>query len=153
MARILEFDYGIVVEKADLKTILFIVVFQSTLEDVKTTVAILQAISRRHIYIPYKNKSKQNKNMSNIIGEYMEQMQLSKVDIASLVQTERIPLDQACGRIAAENIIPYPPGVPLTIKGEEFTQEAIRYYMTLKKIGLGGTILHRESLNKVHVVK
>ena len=39
---------------------------------------------------------------------------------------ESIPLAQAVGRIAAEAVIPYPPGVPLVCPGEELTNEIIQ---------------------------
>jgi lysine decarboxylase len=33
-------------------------------------------------------------------------------------QSEPVPLDQAAGRLAAEPLCPYPPGIPLLIPGE-----------------------------------
>jgi len=38
----------------------------------------------------------------------------------------------AAGRIAAEHITPFPPGIPMTIKGEGFTKEIVEYYLKLK---------------------
>ena len=36
---------------------------------------------------------------------------------------ERIPMDDALGRIAAEFLIPYPPGIPLAAPGERLTKD------------------------------
>ncbi|HRF97036.1 MAG TPA: hypothetical protein PLZ51_17630, partial [Aggregatilineales bacterium] len=36
-----------------------------------------------------------------------------------------VPLAQSVGEITAENIIPYPPGIPLLVPGEVITQEIL----------------------------
>lgn len=33
-----------------------------------------------------------------------------------------VTLDKGLGKIAAESIIPYPPGIPLILKGEKITE-------------------------------
>ena len=40
---------------------------------------------------------------------------------------ETMPLSQAAGRIAAEIIAPYPPGIPILAPGEEISQKHIAY--------------------------
>ena len=47
----------------------------------------------------------------------------------------KIPLDQAENRIAAEMIIPYPPGVPLLLPGEIFTQDIVHYLLVVSRMG------------------
>jgi arginine decarboxylase len=44
---------------------------------------------------------------------------------AFFARTETIALDQACDRISAELICPYPPGIPVLMPGEKITQQAI----------------------------
>lgn len=36
-----------------------------------------------------------------------------------------MPADRAAGRVAAETITPYPPGVPAVVPGEVITQEVV----------------------------
>lgn len=36
-------------------------------------------------------------------------------------EVEKIPLEKALGEIAAQNITPYPPGIPLVLKGQKIT--------------------------------
>jgi arginine decarboxylase len=43
---------------------------------------------------------------------------------------EPVPADQAVGRIAAEQITPYPPGIPMVIPGEKITAEMLDYLRT-----------------------
>jgi lysine decarboxylase len=40
---------------------------------------------------------------------------------------EKLPLSQSAGRIAAELIAPYPPGIPIIAPGEEITEKHIAY--------------------------
>ncbi|MEU6773712.1 ornithine decarboxylase [Streptomyces sp. NPDC046759] len=43
---------------------------------------------------------------------------------------EQVPIDRAAGRIAAEMISPYPPGVPVVAPGEVITEEVLDYLRT-----------------------
>jgi arginine/lysine/ornithine decarboxylase len=43
---------------------------------------------------------------------------------------EMVPASQACGRIAAEQITPYPPGVPAVVPGERLDDAVIDYLRT-----------------------
>ncbi|MHC3470050.1 aminotransferase class I/II-fold pyridoxal phosphate-dependent enzyme [Streptomyces sp. 7R007] len=40
---------------------------------------------------------------------------------------ENVPADDAAGRIAAEMITPYPPGIPAVLPGERLTEPVLRY--------------------------
>lgn len=44
--------------------------------------------------------------------------------------TEDVPLDAAVGRIAAEMLTPYPPGVPAALPGERLTEPLVHYLRT-----------------------
>jgi arginine decarboxylase len=41
-----------------------------------------------------------------------------------------VPVDEAVGRVAAEMVSPYPPGVPVLAPGERITQEVLDYLTT-----------------------
>ena len=41
--------------------------------------------------------------------------------------TEMVPAEQAAGRVSAEQITPYPPGVPVVVPGEELNEAVIAY--------------------------
>jgi arginine/lysine/ornithine decarboxylase len=51
------------------------------------------------------------------------------------MRTQRMMIGEAAGKVAAEAIIPYPPGIPLIAKGEKITAESIRHYFALKTKG------------------
>ncbi len=48
---------------------------------------------------------------------------------------ERIPIDEACGRVCASSIIPYPPGIPIICPGEIMDEEILRYVKELRAKG------------------
>ncbi|WP_083249284.1 aminotransferase class I/II-fold pyridoxal phosphate-dependent enzyme [Bacillus solimangrovi] len=48
---------------------------------------------------------------------------------------KRVPLSQASGYIAAQEVIPYPPGVALVMSGEKITDEQITQCFELKILG------------------
>ncbi|OSP39055.1 ornithine decarboxylase [Streptomyces sp. 13-12-16] len=43
---------------------------------------------------------------------------------------EEVPVDRAAGRIAAEMVTPYPPGIPAVLPGERLTEPVLRYLRT-----------------------
>lgn len=50
-------------------------------------------------------------------------------------ETERIPVEQAAGRVSGTAITPYPPGIPLICPGEVMTEELLTYAETLRQSG------------------
>ena len=41
--------------------------------------------------------------------------------------TELVPLQAAAGRVIAENVLAYPPGIPALVPGEQIAREHIDY--------------------------
>ncbi|AWC31073.1 aminotransferase class I/II-fold pyridoxal phosphate-dependent enzyme [Bacillus cytotoxicus] len=50
-------------------------------------------------------------------------------------ETKRVPIEEAVGMIAAEMVIPYPPGIPLIMYGETIRLEHIREMAHLERTG------------------
>ena len=71
---------------------------------------------------------------------------------AFLGKTEDVPWRQAPGRISAEMICPYPPGIPITAPGELLTEEAVDYLEQV--VAMGGMVegASDESLETFRVV-
>ena len=57
---------------------------------------------------------------------------------AFLGAQEAVPVDQAVGRIAAESLAAYPPGIPNVLPGERLTAQTWEYVQTL--LSHGGTL-------------
>ena len=54
---------------------------------------------------------------------------------AYFARGERVPVEHAEGRIAAETIVFYPPGIPVLAPGDRIDAEALRYLGAMKAIG------------------
>jgi arginine decarboxylase len=63
-----------------------------------------------------------------------------------------VPTDRAIGRISAESICPYPPGIPILVPGEMITAEAVAYLR--QTLDLGGELVgcSDPSLENIRVV-
>jgi arginine decarboxylase len=55
---------------------------------------------------------------------------------AFLGATEMVPWREAAGRVSAEMICPYPPGIPITAPGEQLTGTVVEYLQSLAAAGV-----------------
>ncbi|MFJ8143163.1 aminotransferase class I/II-fold pyridoxal phosphate-dependent enzyme [Streptomyces sp. NPDC096013] len=51
-------------------------------------------------------------------------------------RTEQIPAERAIGRISAEMLTPYPPGIPAALPGERLTADIVQYLRTGVEAGM-----------------
>lgn len=126
---------GIFGEKTDQSTILltFPLLKQETEISKPFTIKLIQ----------YKEEWIDNKETALLIAPY------SELDLGYEVQKsrtiEQIPLAKAEGKITAQNITPYPPGIPFVLKGERLTIEKIRCLedylrQSVRVVGLGNSM-------------
>ncbi|CKG89313.1 ornithine decarboxylase [Mycolicibacterium smegmatis] len=55
---------------------------------------------------------------------------------AFFAEVEQIPVEHAVGRIAAEQITPYPPGIPAVVPGERLNEAVLDYLVTGVQAGM-----------------
>jgi len=72
---------------------------------------------------------------------------------AFLADTEFVKLRESKGRICAETITPYPPGIPLIAPGEELTPDIIDYLRLEMKAGVRIQGPYDDTLRTIRVVK
>jgi len=72
---------------------------------------------------------------------------------AFLAQTEFVRFKDSAGRICAETISPYPPGIPVISPGEEITPEIIDYLSLELKAGVRMQGPYDKELRSIRVVK
>jgi arginine/lysine/ornithine decarboxylase len=66
-------------------------------------------------------------------------LELDAVDLprdAFFGPTENVSADQVVGRIAAEQITPYPPGIPVVLPGERINKEVVDYLLSGLEAGM-----------------
>jgi arginine decarboxylase len=72
---------------------------------------------------------------------------------AFLADTEFVPFKNSAGRICAEVITPYPPGIPVISPGEQITPEIIDYLALEKKAGVKMQGPYDDDLKFIRVVR
>lgn len=138
-------NFSIEVELSDLYNILCIITQADTKESAGKLVHALKRLDES--------------NTETICGK---DVQVSIPDIPLLAltprdafyaETEIIPFCSAAGRISAESIMVYPPGIPIFIPGEIITEENINYIHKNIRAGLPVQGLQDETLETIHVIK
>jgi arginine/lysine/ornithine decarboxylase len=71
---------------------------------------------------------------------------------AFFAPTERVKLDDAEGRIAAEMVSPYPPGIPRILPGERITHAQLSYIRESMKLGIFPYDPSDQDLHTIRVV-
>lgn len=138
--KLLRTDYNIRLEMADFY---YALILTSLMNDKEEFERLIKAISDIAAKTPYEEINWVNVNMPSpkIITS------LSK---AYYSKKEQILLKDAIGRVSAAPIIPYPPGIPLIVPGEEITREIYDHVLFLMDNGI--EIVGLMGYNKDYVV-
>ncbi|MGW6023735.1 aminotransferase class I/II-fold pyridoxal phosphate-dependent enzyme [Streptomyces sp. NPDC055099] len=83
-------------------------------------------------------------------------LRLSQVDLprdAYFGPTVDVPVAEAAGRVAAEMLTPYPPGIPAALPGERLTEPVLRYLRTGRTAGMNLPDAADPGLDTVRVVR
>jgi lysine decarboxylase len=84
-----------------------------------------------------------------------EEIQLDTVMLprdAFFAPAEQVPADRAAGRISAEQVTPYPPGIPAVVPGELLTDAVVEYLRTGLAAGMNLPDPADKSLSTFRVV-
>lgn len=121
--------HNIEVELSDMYNILCLITPGDSMETVQRLVTALQQCAEEH--------RNQHKNSSDVVVMLPDipQLSLSPRD-AFYADTEIVPLKEAAGRIIAEFIMVYPPGIPIILPGEVISQDNIDYILRHIEVGL-----------------
>ena len=107
-------EKGIYLEMGDAYYALAILSPYNSEEDVERLIHTLNALPVRE------------EDMAPPKGVYPKTEAVYSPREAFFMETERLPLRDAKDRVAAENLTPYPPGIPIVTYGERITEEVIR---------------------------
>ncbi|MBS4189064.1 aminotransferase class I/II-fold pyridoxal phosphate-dependent enzyme [Bacillus sp. FJAT-49705] len=121
-------NYNIEVEMSDLYNILCIITPGDTDYEADTLIKALTELSAERHGLTEKLETQ-------VLLPDIPVLSLSPRD-AFYAETELVPFDGSEGRIIAEFIMVYPPGIPIFIPGEIITQENLRYIKTNMDAGL-----------------
>lgn len=125
------------------------VLFVHGLAKFKNTSHLKKAVIR----IKEQLKNTQNHATIEVSNLFINRIQELAMSYQTMHQrkTMQVPLNKSSGYLAAEAIIPYPPGIPFILKGERITEANIHLIEQL--IQQGVTIQHCNITNGISVFK
>lgn len=141
-------NYNIEVELSDLYNILCIV---SIGDNEDTTGILIEALNKLSTTFTAKSTLTAKKDISVHVPD-IPTLALSPRD-AFYADTEVIPFKVSAGRIIAEFVMVYPPGIPIFIPGEIITEENITYIQENIDVGLPVQGPEDETFKTIRVIK
>ena len=146
--------YNIQVELADLFNIVALFTIGTTRDAAERFVNAFEEMARDDrpvdMYAPSGILEQRIKRGSYELPEIAPMRMLPRD--AFLADTEFVPFRESAGRICAETISPYPPGIPVLSPGEEITPELIDYIRLELKAGVRIQGPYDDELRKIRVV-
>lgn len=136
--------YNIEVELSDMYNILCLVTFGDTQDSVDFLLKALRDLSKT-FYV--------ENNANELIVKVPEIPLLSLIPRdAFYADTEVVPFKESAGRIIAEFIYVYPPGIPILLPGEVISQDNIDYIVDHVEVGLPVKGPEDRSVQQVKVI-
>lgn len=145
MEKLLREEFNIEVEMSDLYNILCIISLGDVEEDVEQLVKALRVLADRFYRTRPANEVKVRVPTTPILAMSPRE--------AFYAQTEEVPLADSEGRVIAESIMVYPPGIPILLPGEIVSHENLEYIQDCIEAGLPVQGTEDPDIRMVKVVK
>lgn len=142
--HILRHEYKIQCELSDAYNLLFIISYADTEHETEILLAALKELASR-----YTGKEKFSVPVSlpavPILGMTPRE--------AFFADYEQVPFAEAAGRIAAEQLMFYPPGIPILAPGDTIDKSSLDYIRAMQELGLKVVGPQDAALTTLKVVK
>jgi arginine decarboxylase len=145
MEKLLREEFNIEVEMSDLYNVLCIVSLGDVEDDLEALVKALHSLAERFYRIRPANEVKVRVPSTPILAMAPR--------VAFYAETEEVPLVDAEGRVIAESIMVYPPGIPIFLPGEIVSRENLEYIQDCIEAGLPVQGTEDPDIRNVKVVK
>ena len=136
-------EYDIQIEFGDIGNILAYISVGDDLKNVERLIGALSEIRRLYKRPPGGVEAR----------EYIPPRVVVAPQDAFYAEKEALPIGQCSGRVCAEFVMCYPPGIPILAPGEEMTAEIIEYIEYSKAKGCLVTGAEDMALNYINVVR
>lgn len=140
---ILRDKYEIQIEFGDIGNILAIVSVGDRILNVERLISALSEIKRLY-----------SKDPAGMLDhEYIEPQVVCSPQEAFYADKVQLPLKETLGKVCAEFVMCYPPGIPILAPGELITEDALEYIIYAKAKGCNLTGAEDIDTNKINVIK
>ncbi|MFJ7734805.1 aminotransferase class I/II-fold pyridoxal phosphate-dependent enzyme [Lysinibacillus sp. NPDC097287] len=141
---ILKQQYGIQLELAEGYVIMAVISHVDTSETIGKLVQALKQIELKHAKKDAIQSPHVTANQINSLAMTPQQ--------ACNAETETISIYKAVGRISADSLMIYPPGIPLIIPGEVISEDVVELY-DFYFLNLGNVLIETKEKNHITVVR
>ena len=139
---ILRDKYDIQIEFGDIGNILAIVSVGDKLLNVERLISALYEVKRLY-----------SKDPSGMLDhEYIEPVVICSPQEAFYSEKKQLPLRETLGKICAEFVMCYPPGIPILAPGELITKDALEYIIYAKAKGCNLTGAEDINTEKINIM-
>ncbi|XCS09867.1 aminotransferase class I/II-fold pyridoxal phosphate-dependent enzyme [Aeribacillus pallidus] len=139
-------QYNIEVELSDLYNLLCLITPGDTEYETSLLIKALRALSKE-----FSHQANKQAEVSVLLPD-IPVLALTPRD-AFYAETEMVPFEQSVGRIIAEFVMVYPPGIPIFIPGEIITKENLHYIRKNLDAGLPVQGTEDPTLSYLRVIK
>lgn len=140
---ILRDKYEIQIEFGDIGNILAIVSVGDRILNVERLISALSEIKRLY-----------SKDPAGMLDhEYIEPHVVCSPQEAFYAEKVQLPLKETLGKVCAEFVMCYPPGIPILAPGELITEEALEYIIYAKAKGCNLTGAEDINTEKLNIIK
>lgn len=132
-ARLLHDDYGVSIEMAGATTVTLVVSIGNTREDMDRCVSGFEQLAKR-----FRGVRSQTSQLLHFLALQTPPMgrQVLVPRSAFFARKLRVPVPESAGKISGESVVPYPPGIPVLVPGEEITPEIVEYLTSVRRTGV-----------------
>lgn len=138
--RILNDEYNVEIELSDSDNILLFITVGTKWDNVKALVPKLQQMASKK----YNSRPVRRFPLPEIPPLEMLPTKAAAADACM------VPLEEAVGRVSADVVAPYPPGIPVLIHGEMVTQNIVDF---IRQVNESGALVQGVHENMLRVVK
>ncbi|WP_315791269.1 aminotransferase class I/II-fold pyridoxal phosphate-dependent enzyme [Fischerella sp. JS2] len=130
--EILDQQFGVTAEFASLQHLTFIISLGNTQEDIEQLVQAFTKLAE--ITSPPLSYKAEGVEIWDDVFSMGASVHISPRE-AFFSATETLPISKTIGRICAEIVYPYPPGIPVLMPGEIITKPALEYLQQIQTMG------------------
>jgi arginine decarboxylase len=138
--------FGVIAELPTLRHLTFIVSIGNTQEDISKLISAFEQLAQMN-------------TVTYSVQPLTHEINLPTIEVperspreAFFAPQESVPIHQSIGRMSAETICPYPPGIPLIFPGERITREAIAQLQDIQASGGFMTGCDDTTLQKLKII-
>ena len=143
--KVLRHSYKVQCELSDPENLLFILSYADSEKETAVLLAALKDLAQKYL----------GKGKEQPCTAAMPPLPKTKMTPreAFFAERESVSVKEAAGRIAAEEITCYPPGIPALVPGDVVTEEVLRYLERMRKFGRRTIGARDADFEKIVVVK